>query len=120
MTRRIVSAEDGKELKRLYEQRALAAKPVASLREVSMQRVIQSVLAAAILLGTAATTGIVEGIRTLWPNASGTFRWSVLKSVETVPAPMRLGFHRLFLLDTVPRPFASVAFQAMLPIPPQH
>ena len=34
----------------------IPGKPVASLREVSMQRVIQSVLAAAILLGTAATT----------------------------------------------------------------
>ena len=33
----------------------IPGKPMASLREVSMQRVIQSVLAAAVLLGTAST-----------------------------------------------------------------
>jgi hypothetical protein len=39
---------------------------IASLREVSMQRLIQSVLAAAILLGTAATTraeSVMEAMR---------------------------------------------------------
>ena len=39
-----------------WSRHKIAAKPIGSWREVSMQRAIQSVLAAAILLGTASTT----------------------------------------------------------------